>query len=216
MSSNSNAGFVRQSKKFEGNPLNDMPEMFEAALDEFSENAFDEASLNNIIKAAGLSKGSFYYRFSDKTDLYLCLLDKISKSKMHYLTGKASAAEFPEDFFEQFRYLYSMGVEYAVKEPRLNKLWKKFLSEKPKIKDIVKAAFPIGDFDFLETLISRAYEKKQFDERLSKDFIKGIIGLVLENADALIPEEITQDEIKKLADELVIFLKSGMAVKTNV
>lgn len=45
-----------------------------AALDEFSTHGFAEASLNRIIAAAGISKGSMYYYFDDKEDLYGHLL----------------------------------------------------------------------------------------------------------------------------------------------
>ena len=45
-----------------------------AALDEFSTHGFTEASLNRIITAASLSKGSMYYYFDSKEDLYVHLL----------------------------------------------------------------------------------------------------------------------------------------------
>lgn len=45
-----------------------------AALDEFATHGFTEASLNRIIAAAGLSKGSMYYYFDSKDDLYAHLL----------------------------------------------------------------------------------------------------------------------------------------------
>lgn len=40
------------------------------ALDEFAAHGFHEASLNRVIDAAGISKGSMYYYFEDKADLY--------------------------------------------------------------------------------------------------------------------------------------------------
>lgn len=42
----------------------------QAALDEFATHGFHDASLNRIIDAAGISKGSMYYYFDDKEDLY--------------------------------------------------------------------------------------------------------------------------------------------------
>ena len=45
-----------------------------AALDEFSTHGFAAASLNRIIAVAGVSKGSMYYYFDDKEDLYRYLL----------------------------------------------------------------------------------------------------------------------------------------------
>lgn len=41
-----------------------------AALDEFAAHGFSAASLNRIIDAAGISKGSMYYYFDGKEDLY--------------------------------------------------------------------------------------------------------------------------------------------------
>jgi AcrR family transcriptional regulator len=41
-----------------------------AARDEFAAHGFATASLNRIIESAGISKGSMYYYFDDKEDLY--------------------------------------------------------------------------------------------------------------------------------------------------
>jgi AcrR family transcriptional regulator len=41
-----------------------------AALDEFAAYGFYDASLNRVIEAAGISKGSMYYYFDDKEDLF--------------------------------------------------------------------------------------------------------------------------------------------------
>lgn len=42
----------------------------QAALDEFATRGFHDASLNRVIEAAGISKGSMYYYFDGKEDLY--------------------------------------------------------------------------------------------------------------------------------------------------
>lgn len=42
----------------------------DAALGEFAAHGFDHASLNRIIEGAGISKGSMYYYFDSKEDLY--------------------------------------------------------------------------------------------------------------------------------------------------
>ena len=41
-----------------------------AALDEFAAHGFHDASLNRVINAAGISKGSMYYYFDGKEDLF--------------------------------------------------------------------------------------------------------------------------------------------------
>src|SRR6478752_7800483 len=45
-------------------------QLLRVAAAEFAEKGFDGASLNAILASAGLSKGSYYYYFTDKEDLY--------------------------------------------------------------------------------------------------------------------------------------------------
>ncbi|MDP4088005.1 MAG: TetR/AcrR family transcriptional regulator [Bacillota bacterium] len=53
-----------------------------AALAEFSEHQYHEASINQIIKMADISRGSFYQYFDDKEDLYFFLIESFLKIKM--------------------------------------------------------------------------------------------------------------------------------------
>lgn len=53
--------------------------MIDAAKQEFSRVPFYEASISNIIKDAGIPRGSFYQYFDDKEDLFFFLLDEDSK-----------------------------------------------------------------------------------------------------------------------------------------
>ena len=45
-----------------------------AAAYEFAEKGYERASLNRMIKEAGLSKGTFYYYFEDKADLFVTVM----------------------------------------------------------------------------------------------------------------------------------------------
>lgn len=49
--------------------------IIEAAMDEFAHHSFNEASLNNIIKVAGISKGGMFKYIEDKTDLYIYVFE---------------------------------------------------------------------------------------------------------------------------------------------
>lgn len=55
--------------------------IFDAAVQEFSTHRFSEASINQIVKAAGIPRGSFYQYFSGKEDLFLYLFEEILKEK---------------------------------------------------------------------------------------------------------------------------------------
>ena len=52
--------------------------IIDMALEEFSQKTFSQASLNQIIKSAGIPKGSFYQYFENKEDLYLYLIEEAS------------------------------------------------------------------------------------------------------------------------------------------
>lgn len=56
--------------------------VFDAALREFSTLPFNEASINRIVKNAGIPKGSFYQYFEDKKDVYLYMIEVITEQKM--------------------------------------------------------------------------------------------------------------------------------------
>jgi AcrR family transcriptional regulator len=60
--------------------------LIESAEIEFTRVPLFEASIANIIKMAGISRGSFYQYFEDKEDLYFFLLeDKLNKAKKHFI-----------------------------------------------------------------------------------------------------------------------------------
>ena len=62
------------SSTFLNLPAEKQEKLLEAATREFSHKPFNEASINQIIKEAGIPRGSFYMYFQDKEDLFRYLL----------------------------------------------------------------------------------------------------------------------------------------------
>ena len=62
------------SSTFLNLPAEKQEKLLEAATQEFSRKPFNEASINQIIKEAGIPRGSFYMYFTDKEDLFLYLI----------------------------------------------------------------------------------------------------------------------------------------------
>lgn len=73
--------------------------IFDAALQEFSTRTFSQASLNQIIKNAGIPKGSFYQYFDNKEDLYLYMIEVVSK-EMTKLLSNINGIDSDADVFE--------------------------------------------------------------------------------------------------------------------
>jgi AcrR family transcriptional regulator len=61
--------------------------LVDAAENEFARVPLHEASVANIVKSAGIPRGSFYQYFENKDDLYFYLLDeKLEDGKVHFLS----------------------------------------------------------------------------------------------------------------------------------
>lgn len=80
-------------------------ELIRAAYQEFSRAPFAEALIANIVKSAGISRGSFYQYFEDKEDLYFYLLNKhAEKSKERfYKSLKERDGDLMEAFVDMFQ-----------------------------------------------------------------------------------------------------------------
>ncbi len=95
--------------------------IFEASVDEFAEKRFSDASINSIIKAAGIPRGSFYQYFSDKEDLYLYTLGEIGKEKIK-IVMEVGRLEPEADFFEVYEHMFKVGIKWAEKHPRYSRI----------------------------------------------------------------------------------------------
>lgn len=193
------------------NPLIAKPELFEAALDEFSRKSFHEASLNDMLKAVQMNKGSFYHRFYDKTDLYLCMMEMIALDKVEYMQGRIKSPETSSDFFEQLKLLSIAGLEYARHEKRYYSFWRNYLSESSELKNAVKNAFPELANDFLEQLINEAILSGQLSTQYGKDFIRKTISIFFYNLDTYIGNDTDENGIVTVVDDFICFLKKGFA-----
>lgn len=94
--------------------------IFDAAVREFASRRFSDASINQIIKEAGISRGSFYQYFAGKEDLYLYVLSEIGKEKM----AVAFADELPAeaDFFEAYMHMHKKVTQWAKEQPLYTKI----------------------------------------------------------------------------------------------
>lgn len=94
--------------------------LFEATLDEFSGKPFNLASTNTIIKQSNYNKGSFYYRFKAKEDIYFALIDYVYTISISLYRAKPLDQAEEMDFyvlvkaaFENIRQLWIMDPRYV-------------------------------------------------------------------------------------------------------
>ncbi len=97
-----------------------------AAKEEFSRVPLHEASIANIIKSAGIPRGSFYQYFDDKEDLYFYLLSEISKKNTERFLAilKENNGDLFETFIESFQFMVKNHKENFFKNAFLNMNYK--------------------------------------------------------------------------------------------
>jgi AcrR family transcriptional regulator len=85
--------------------------MLAAAADEFAERGYAGASLSRIIDAAGISKGSLYYYFNDKEDLFATTVKVAMRRLVEAAGGFDLDALTPETYWDALRAFGMRSVE---------------------------------------------------------------------------------------------------------
>lgn len=85
-------------------PIDKKETLIHAAKKEFSRVPLFEASIANIVKEAGIPRGSFYQYFEDKEDLYYFLLDEYSQRLRRRFISilKKQNGDIMETFIESY------------------------------------------------------------------------------------------------------------------
>jgi AcrR family transcriptional regulator len=190
----------------------------DAATKEFAEYGFHGARLNNIVKNAGIAKGSFYQYFENLDDLFVHLIKTDSELKL-YAIHEVLDQNTDADLFAKFAKIQKAGMLYyttvskdmlkmienvpssqLMQKPELRK-WTWNVKEKiyyPLIDQAIALGEIDSDRDFAYTVISNTGEMiRQYI--LSKKQSEQIIDLF---------------DDKKIVDEavnrFVSFIKQGL------
>ena len=192
-------------------------DLLDSALNEFSQHPYDDASVNRIIKNAGITKGSFYYRFSNKYELYLFILKNGIKLKFDYINSE-TIQDFnsEQDIFDLFLLQAEAGLRYAEAQPMYYKLGKRFSAEKgnPVYKRVMEDLDAAGDSGAAQ-LINEACKSGKFGKKYSAEFTERIISSLFLSFDEIFfnDEDFKLEKALPLLKELVLFFKRGFGLQ---
>lgn len=91
--------------------------ILEAALHEFSENGYENASLNTICSANELSKGIIYHYFKDKEELYLLCVEMCFQNLTQYLQEVKQSLRGTIE--QQLEHYFDARLHFFVEQPLL-------------------------------------------------------------------------------------------------
>ena len=144
------------------------------ALDEFSERSFDNSKLSNIIKNAQIPRGSLYQYFKGKMDIYLYVMEITRNKKLEYIQNYFT---YPMDlpFFELFEHMYVAGIEFAMENPKMVKMFTHLLASKGTIYDLVfKENLGIA-LDIYSKLINRDKEQGRIRKDIDTETLAQLV-----------------------------------------
>jgi len=151
-----------------------LPEMkrnklIKAAEAEFAKAPLAQASISNIVKSAGIPRGSFYQYFENKEDVFYFLLKEQSKQRkehfLAYLRGNDG------DIIVAFENLFHDMIEELSKEEKMNFLKNALMNVTHEIENTFTEIFEEKDkgesqFLVIRPLINKAYlnitDEKEF------------------------------------------------------
>lgn len=88
--------------------------ILDASKKEFREYGFYDASINRIIKEAGISRGSFYQYFDNKEDLFLYITDQFKKVIIELISMKINLKKC--DIFDLYLLIFDILTKESFPE----------------------------------------------------------------------------------------------------
>ncbi|MDO9536149.1 MAG: TetR/AcrR family transcriptional regulator [Bacillota bacterium] len=147
--------------------------IFNAAILEFSTRRFSEASINQIVKNADISRGSFYQYFNDKEDIYLYIITELGKEKLE-LFEEALNLNTDLDFFESYLHIVNIGLEWARRRPDYTRIG--MLMEIDDSKFIAKLRIMASQgYEMLRKLIERDQKRGLIKPETDPDLIVDLV-----------------------------------------
>lgn len=105
-----------------------------AAIKEFAQKGYDNASTNEIVKEAGISKGLLFHYFKNKKLLFLFLFDYCYNLVADEFYKKVDLTE--RDFFKRIRQAVLIKMDLQTQYPDiLTFIQEAFMQDSPEIKD---------------------------------------------------------------------------------
>jgi TetR/AcrR family transcriptional regulator len=194
----------------EGNPLLRYPRLQEAAINEFSMKKYEDASLNDILKNAGMSKGSFYHHFGDKFGLYLSMMGIIVRKKLSCFYPLIQEKTDSSDFFASLKDIMKSTMDFMLADERMHHFLNRVMEESVEFRNRLYDFFPYDYSRPFYEYISQAVKSGQINSSYPAELVAGIIEIMFSNLHKLINAG-DPDELINIASQVVDILQYGIS-----
>ena len=191
-----------------------------AALGEFADKGYQQASLNTMVAASGIAKGSIYQYFKDKQSLFIYIFEvAIGVVRRTLLKVKEDTRE--EDFFVRLEKSLLAGMDFIQRHPRMYGLYLKILYDQqvPRRPELLRAVRRFAA-EYLGSLVRQGQARGELRADLPQESAIFVLDALLDRflqAVALPSFDVTlgldqadHEERRARARELVDLLKAGL------
>jgi len=191
-----------------------------AALGEFADKGYQQASLNTMVAASGIAKGSIYQYFKDKQSLFLYIFDvAIGVVRRTLLKVKEDTRE--EEFFVRLEKSLLTGMDFIQRHPRVYGLYLKIMYDQqvPRRPELLRAVRRFAA-EYLGSLVRQGLARGELRADLSQESAIFLLDALLDRflqAVALPSFDVTlgldragPEERRARVGELVNLLKAGL------
>ena len=105
------------TQTFQNLPAEKQERVLTAAINEFCQRNVEEANIANIVRQAGISRGSFYQYFNNKEDLYVYVFETLRERRAEY-TRPAFDCYKSQPFLTFFEQFYLLDTEFLLQHPQ--------------------------------------------------------------------------------------------------
>lgn len=199
------------SQTFNRLKSNKKERIIEAALHEFARHDFEHVNIQNIIKDAQISRGSFYQYFEDLDDLFGLLVDVIVKEKKSYLFSHMSLPE-TAPFFDRIKELYRWGYQFALDHPNIFNASKSMMDHMQNTKNETVLSNQQGLIDYYKASITYDISQGAIRKDVDIDMLINVFMLFLDDLlkDHFIEQRLTQAEVDQRFERFITLLKKGI------
>lgn len=211
---------MAESSTFRNLPEDKQERILDGALSEFADKGYARASLNRVVASLGISKGSIFQYFSDKSGLFSAVFDFAVERVKNHLRQVREATR-GQDVFSRVRTSLVSGMTLIRDNPRLFQLYLKVVFEGDvPFRGRLLSSIRLFSREYLLDLLSEGVAAGELRDDLDLEAAVFVLDAVLERF--LIAQSVTgldaglglyhasPQDAAALADKLVALLRRGL------
>lgn len=191
-----------------------------AALAEFADKGYERASVNAMVSASGIAKGSLYQYFKDKKGIFLYIFD-FAIAMVRRTLVRVKEETQAEDFFTRLEKSLLAGVDFIRRYPRIYNIYLKILFDQ-RVPEREKLLTAVRRFaaDYLSSLVRQGVARGEIRPDLPANTVIFLLDALLDRflqATCVPAFDVTlgldragEEEIRQRVRELVGLLRSGL------